>query len=139
VPLVSGPVRPVSPCKPHPIRPRRSVAATCNAANAVAWLFPRGKRLNSFCWALRCWSSKEIAGLFVSLQQGFDSAAELDIALASLVQKAIALLRRKAESLRKDGNIRIRSTVHLIKRVFFHLAVDFNLRTDDVRSMLRRP
>jgi len=34
--------------------------------------------------ALRCRSSKEIACLVISLQQGFDTEAELDVSLASL-------------------------------------------------------
>src|SRR5712671_3975310 len=83
-------------------------------ANAVARFFSRRKRLNCSCWSACSGSAKEIACLFVSLQQGFHSETELGVSLASLVQIAIALLRRKAERLREDGNIRVRSTIHFI-------------------------
>src|SRR6266481_1000668 len=105
-------------------------------ANAAARFFSR--RLSSFWRPLRCRSSKEIAYLFVSLQQGFDSEAELAVSLASLAQITIALLTWKAQSFREDGNIRIRSTVHFANRAFCHLRAEFNLRTDDVDSTLRR-
>src|SRR6267142_1288538 len=70
-------------------------------ANAVARLFSRRKHLSSFWWPLRCRSAKEIACLFVSLQQGFDSAPELAVCLASLVQITSALLTWKAQSFRE--------------------------------------
>src|SRR6266705_6521525 len=51
-------------------------------AYAVAGLFCRRKHLSSsFWWPLRCRSSKEIACLFVSLQQGFDPEAEFAVSL----------------------------------------------------------
>ena len=88
-------------------------------ANVVTRFFCHRKHLSSsFWWPLRCRSSKEIACLFVSLQQGFDAASELAVSLASLVQIRIALFRRKAQSLREDGNIRVRSTVRLANRLF---------------------
>ena len=69
-------------------------------ANAVARFFSRRKHLSSsFWWPLRCRSAKEIACVFVSLQQGFHSEAELDVSLASLAQITIALLRWKAREL----------------------------------------
>ena len=86
--------------------------------NAVARFFSRREHLSIFLWPLRCRSAKEIACLFVSLQQGFDSEAKLTVSLASLVQIATALLRRKAESLREDGNIRVRSTIHFTNMGF---------------------
>src|SRR6266446_5161927 len=106
-------------------------------ANAVARFFSRWKRLSSLYWPLPCSSLKEIARVLISKQQGFHPAAQLVVSLASLVQITIALRRRKAESLREDGNIRVRSTVHFTNRVFCHLPVGFNLRTDGVRSRLR--
>src|SRR6185369_14504891 len=106
-------------------------------ANAVARFFSRRKHLSSFWWPLRCRSAKEIARLFVSLQQGFHSTSELDVSLASPVQITIAVFRRKAESFREDGNIRVRRTIHFTNRAFCHLRAEFNLRTDDVRPMLR--
>jgi hypothetical protein len=81
--------------------------------NAVARFFSRGNHLSSFWWSLRYRFSKEIACLFVSLQQGLDSEAELRVSLASLAQITIALFRRKAESFREYANILVRSTVHL--------------------------
>src|SRR6266542_2859052 len=107
-------------------------------ADAVARLFCRRKHLSSFWWPLRCGSSQEIACLFVSLQQGFDSEAELVVSLASLAQISIALLKWKTQSFREDGNIRVRSTVHFTIRVFCHRPVELNLKTDGVRSTLRR-
>jgi hypothetical protein len=74
--------------------------------------------------------------VLISKQQGFHSSAELDVCLTSLVQITIALFRRKAESFREDGNIRVRSTVHFTNRLFCHRPVEFNLRRDDVRSTL---
>src|SRR5713226_6940668 len=87
-------------------------------ANAVAGFFSRRKRLSCFCWPVRSWSAKEIACLFVSLYQGFHSSAKLDVRLTSLVQITIPLFRRKAESFREDGNIRVRSTIHFTNRAF---------------------
>src|SRR5260370_30220463 len=46
-------------------------------ANAVARFFSCRKRLSCSRWPLPSWFAKEIACLFVSLQQGFHSAAEL--------------------------------------------------------------
>jgi hypothetical protein len=106
-------------------------------ANAVARFFYPRKRLSSFWWPLRCRSSKEIACLFVSLQQGFDSEAELADSLASLAQITIALFRRKEQSFCEDGNISVRSTIHFTNGAFCHLRAEFNLRTDDVGSTLR--
>src|SRR5260221_11945518 len=83
-------------------------------ANAVARFFSRRKRLSCSCWPACSWSAKEIACLFVSLEQGFHSSAELAVCLTSLVQITIAVFRRKTESFREDGNIRVRSTVHFI-------------------------
>src|SRR6266436_7063780 len=60
-------------------------------ANAVTRFFCHRKHLSSFWWPLRCRSSKEIACLFVSLQQGFDPEAQLAVSLASLVQITVAL------------------------------------------------
>src|SRR5882724_5374407 len=74
----------------------------------------------------------------MGLQQGFHSETELGVSLASLAQITIALFRRKAESLREDGNIPVRRTIHFTNRVFCHLRAEFNLRTDDVDSTLRR-
>src|SRR6266542_2539270 len=74
-------------------------------ANAVARFFYCRKHLSSLYWPLPCSSLKEIARVFISKQQGFHSAAQLVVSLASLVQITIALLRRKAESFREDGNI----------------------------------
>src|SRR6266478_4767221 len=105
-------------------------------ANAVARFFSRRKRLSSLYWPLPCSSLKEIARVLISKQQGYHSAAQLVVSLASLVQITIALLRQKAKSLRENGNIRVRSTVHFTKRVFCHLPVEFNPRTDGVRSTL---
>src|SRR6266568_723335 len=81
-------------------------------ANAVTRFFSRLKRVSCSCWPLRCGSAKEIARLFVSLEQGFHSAAELDVSVASRVQITISLFRRKVESFREDGNVLVRSTVH---------------------------
>src|SRR6266576_2934487 len=106
-------------------------------ANAVARFFSRRMHLSSFWRPLRCRSAKEIACLFVSLQQGFDSEAELAVSLASFAQISIALFRRKAESFREDGNIRVRRTIHFTNRAFCHLRTEFNLRTDDTGSTLR--
>src|SRR6266568_2180403 len=106
-------------------------------ANAVTRFLCGCMHLSSFWWPPRCRSSKEIACLFVSVQQGFDPEAEFAVSLASLAQITIALLRRKAESFREDGNIRVRSTVHFINRVFCHLRAEFNLRTGDVGATLR--
>src|SRR5882724_3059351 len=106
-------------------------------ANAVARFFSRGNHVSSFWWPLRYRFSKEIACLFVSLEQGFHSAAQLIVSLASLVQITIALRRRKAESLREDGNIPVRSTIHFINIGFCHRPVEFNKGTDNVRSTLR--
>src|SRR6266404_7634825 len=106
-------------------------------ANAVARFFSRGNHLSSFWRPLRCRSSKEIARVLISKQQGFHSAAELDVSLASLVQITIAFLRRKAESLREDGNIPVRSTIHFINIGFCHLRAEFNLKADDILSTLR--
>src|SRR6266567_1227792 len=105
--------------------------------NAVARFFSRRQRLSCSCRPACSGSAKEIACLFVSLYQGFHSATQLDVSLASLAQITIALFRRKAESLRENGNIRVRSTIHFTNRVFCHRPVEFNLRTDDVRSTLR--
>src|SRR6185369_14945392 len=107
-------------------------------ANAVARFFSRRKHLSSFWWPLRCRSAKEIARLFVSLQQGFHSTSELDVSLASPVQITIAVFRRKAESFREGGNIRVRSTIHFTNRAFCHRPVEYNLKADGVRSTLRR-
>src|SRR5258706_2062293 len=106
-------------------------------ANAVARFFSRCKHLSSFWWPLRCRYAKKIARVLISKQQGFHSATELDVSLASRVQITIALLRWKPESLRENSNIRVRSTVHFTNKIFCHLPVEFNLRTDDVRSTLR--
>src|SRR6266446_260136 len=106
-------------------------------ANAVARFFSRWKRLSSLYWPLPCSSLKEIARVLISKQQGFHSSAELAVSLASLVQITIALRRRKAENLREDGNIPVRSTIHFINIGFCHLRAEFNLRADDVRSTLR--
>jgi hypothetical protein len=81
-------------------------------ANAVTGFLCRRTHLISFGWPFRCRSSKEIAGVFVSLQQSFYSAAELVVSLASPAQKTIALLRHKTERCREDGNIRVGTTVH---------------------------
>src|SRR6266567_5679938 len=64
-------------------------------ANAVTRFFSRRTRLRCSSWPAPSWSAKEIACLFVSLYQGFYSAAELDVCLASLVQITIAVFRRK--------------------------------------------
>src|SRR6266568_8643619 len=85
-------------------------------ANAVARFFYCRKHLSSLYWPLPCSSLKEIARVLISKQQGFHSAAQLLVSLASLVQITIALLRRKAESFREDGNIRVRSTIHFTNR-----------------------
>src|SRR5260221_13627332 len=54
-------------------------------ANTVARFFCHRKHLSSSVWwPLRYRSAKEIACLFVSLQQGFDPEAELAVSLASL-------------------------------------------------------
>src|SRR5712664_855428 len=81
-------------------------------ANAVARFFSRRKRLSCSCWPLLCRSLKEITRVLIRKQQGFYSAAQFVVSLASLVQITIAVLRRKAESFREDGNIRVRSTIH---------------------------
>src|SRR6266404_2745543 len=87
--------------------------------NAVARFFCHRKPLSSsFWWPLRCRSAKEIACRFVSLQQGFHSASKLAVSFASLAQITIALFRRKAQSFREDGNIRVRSTIHFTNRAF---------------------
>jgi hypothetical protein len=106
-------------------------------ANAVARFFSRRKRLSCLFRPACSWSAKEIARMLISKQQGFDSTTELDVSLASPVQITIALFRRKAESFREGGNIRVRSTIHFTNRAFCHLRAEFNLRTDDVRSTLR--
>ena len=106
-------------------------------ANAVARFFSDRRRLSRFWRPVRGWSAKEIAGLFVSLQQGFHSETELSVSFASLAQITIALLTWKAQSFREDGNIRVRSTVHFINRVFCHLRAEFNLRSGDVGATLR--
>src|SRR6266851_7129918 len=62
-------------------------------ANAVTRFLCGCMHLSSFWWPLRCRSAKEIPCLFVSLQQGFDSEAELAVSLASLAQITIALLK----------------------------------------------
>src|SRR5882672_7382137 len=98
-------------------------------ANPVARFFSRRKHLSSFWWPLRCRSAKEIACLFVSLQQGLDSEAELAVSLASLPQITSALLTWKAQSFREDSNIRVRSNVHFANRIFCHRPVEFKLRT----------
>src|SRR5258707_7157650 len=106
-------------------------------ANAATSLFYCRNHLGSHYWPLPCRSLKEIARMLISKQQGFHSATELDVSLASLVQITIALLRWKPESLRENSNVNVRSTVHFINKAFCHLPVEFNLRTDDVRSTLR--
>src|SRR6266478_2805034 len=106
-------------------------------ANAVTRFFSRRNCLSCSCWPVPSWSAKEIACLFVRLYQGFHSAAELGVSLASLAQITIALFRRKAQRFREDGNVRVRSTVHFTNRVFCHRPVEFNKRTDNVRSTLR--
>src|SRR6266487_1853172 len=106
-------------------------------ANAVARFFSRRKRLSCSCWPLLCRSLKEITRVLIRKQQGFYSAAQFVVSLASLVQITIAVLRRKAESFREDGNIRVRSTIHFTIRAFCNLRAEFNLRTDDVGSTLR--
>src|SRR6266478_318993 len=105
-------------------------------ANAVTRFFSSRNRLSCSSWPVPSWSAKEIACLFVSLYQGFHSASELDVRFTSLVQITIPLFRRKAESFREDGNIRVRSTVHFTNRILCHLPVELNLRTDGVRSKL---
>src|SRR6267378_2677663 len=107
-------------------------------ANTVARFLSRRKQLNCFCRSVRSGSAKEIASLCVRLQQSLDSAAESVVSPASLAQIAIALLKWKAQSFREDGNIPVRSTVHFRNRVFRYSAVEFNLRTADVRPRLRR-
>src|SRR5260221_8890756 len=102
-------------------------------ANAVARFFSRCKHLSSFWWPLRCRSAKKIARVLISKQQGFHSAAQLVVSLASFVQITIAVFRRKAESFREDGNICVRSTVHFVNRAICHLRAEFNLRADDIR------
>src|SRR6266850_5300374 len=119
----------------HPASALTNLLQQLVTANAVARFFCHRKHLSSsFWWPLRCRSSKEIACLFVSLYQGFHSAAKLDFRLTSLVQITIPLFRRKAESFREDGNIRVRSTVHFTNRAFCHLSVEYN--ADGVRSTL---
>src|SRR6266853_1087579 len=97
-------------------------------ANAVTWFVSHERRLIPFPGHPRCRTSQEITCLFVRLQQGFDSVAEISISLASLAQITIALLRRKAHSFREDGNIGVRSTVHFVNRALCHLSVEYNLR-----------
>src|SRR6267142_3404548 len=121
----------------HPASALTNLLEQLVMAHVVARFFSRRKHLSSFWWPLRWRSAKEIACLFVSLQQGFDSEAELDVSLASLAQISIALLRWKPESLRENSNIRVRSTVHFTNKVFCYLPVEFFLRSDDVRSTHR--
>src|SRR6266404_4663437 len=104
-------------------------------ANAVARFFSRGNHLSSFWRPLRCRSSKEIARVLISKQQGFHSAAELDVSLASLVQITIALLRRKAERFREGGNIPVRSIIHFTNRVFCPLRARVNNSSSRVGFM----
>jgi hypothetical protein len=73
--------------------------------------------------------------VLISKQQGFHSAAQLVDSLASLVQITIALLRRKAESFREDGNIRVRSTIHFINIGFCHLRARVNNSSSRVGFM----
>src|SRR6266478_4556153 len=105
----------------HPASTLTNLLEQLVMANAVARFFCPRKRLSSFCWPACSWSAKEIACLFVSMEQGFHSSAELDVCLTSLVQITIAVFRRKAESFRENSNIRVRSTVHFANRVFCHL------------------
>src|SRR5689334_18756144 len=55
-------------------------------ANAVARFLTRRKRLSCFWRPVHSGSAQEIASLSVGLQQGFDSAAESVVSLASLAQ-----------------------------------------------------
>ena len=104
-------------------------------ANTVARFFSDRRRLSRFWRPVRGWSAKEIAGLFVSLQQGFHSETELSVSFASLAQITIALLRRKAESLREDGNIPVRSTIHFVNIGFCYLRARVNSSSSRVGFM----
>src|SRR6266404_2505757 len=104
-------------------------------ANAVARFFSRGNHLSSFWRSLRYRFSKEIACLFVSLQQGFHSETELSVSFASLAQITIALFRRKAQSFREYGNIPVRSTIHFVNIGFCYLRARVNNSSSRVGFM----
>src|SRR5712671_6947382 len=104
-------------------------------ANAVARFFSRWKRLSSLYWPLPCSSLKEIARVLISTQQGFHPAAQLVVSLASLVQITVALIRWKTKSLRENGNIRVRSTIHFINIGCGHLRARVNNSSSRVGFM----